>query len=92
MGGKETDFKDKKINKKDFYKTKKLFKINDIDINKMLISESEPYGKKNAKNTLLDMVMMSLDHYAYCSLKRMVLLNVLMIIRPCLFLLMIKNS
>ena len=29
MGGKGIDFKDKKINKKDFYKNKKLFKIND---------------------------------------------------------------
>ena len=29
MGGKEIDFKDKKINKKDFYKSKKLFKIKD---------------------------------------------------------------
>ena len=67
MGGKEIDFKDKKINKKDFYNNKKLFKIKDIDINKILISEAEPYGKKNAKKkqTLLDIVMMLLNHYAY---------------------------
>ena len=70
MGGKVIDFGDKKINKKDFYNNKKQFKIKDIDINKILISEPESYGKKNAKkNTLLDIVMMSLDHYAYCSLK-----------------------
>ena len=47
MGGKEMDFKDKKINKKDFYNNKKQFKIKDIDINKILISKPESYGKKN---------------------------------------------
>ena len=41
MGGKEIDFNDKKINKKDFYKSKRQFKIKDIDINKILISETE---------------------------------------------------
>ena len=35
MGGKEIDSGDKKINKKDFYGNKKLFKIEDIDINKI---------------------------------------------------------
>ena len=43
------DFKDKKINEKDLYSNKKQFKIKDIDINKILISEPESYGKKNAK-------------------------------------------
>ena len=49
MGGKAIDFRDKKINKKDFYSNKNQFKIKDIDINKILISEPESYGKKNAK-------------------------------------------
>ena len=49
MGGKVIDFKDKKINKKDFYNNKKQFKIKTIDINKILISETESYGKNNAK-------------------------------------------
>ena len=35
MGGKEIDFKDKKI---EFYRNKKTFKIKDIDINEILIS------------------------------------------------------
>ena len=56
------DFKDKKINKKDFYNNKKQFKIKGIDINKILISETESYGKNNAKNTSLDIAMTSLDH------------------------------
>ena len=49
MGGKVIEFKDKKINKKDFYNNKKQFKIKDIDFNKILISKPESYGKKNAK-------------------------------------------
>ena len=71
MGGKVIDFKDKKINEKDFYNNKKQFKIKNININKILISEPESYGQKNAKKyiTGYDIVMMSLDHYAYCSLK-----------------------
>ena len=31
-----------------FTKTKKIFQINDIDINKILVSKKEPYGTKNA--------------------------------------------
>ena len=56
----------KKINKKDFYKSKKLFKIEDTDVNKILVSKIESYGKKGRNNTLLDimMMMMLLDHYA----------------------------
>ena len=53
MGGKELDFKDKKINKNDFYRNKKQFKIKDIDINKILIFEPESYGKKNAKKYII---------------------------------------
>ena len=53
MGRKELDFKDKKINKKDFYRSKKQFKIKDIDINKILIFEPESYGKKNAKKYII---------------------------------------
>ena len=53
MGGKVTDFKDKKINKKDFYNNKKQFKIKDIDINKILVSNLESYGKKKAKKYII---------------------------------------
>ena len=38
----------KKINKSDFYKNKKVFKLVDININKILVSKKEPYGTKNA--------------------------------------------
>ena len=53
MGGKAIDFKDKKINKKDFYNNKKQFKIKDIDINKILVSEPESCGNKNAKKYII---------------------------------------
>ena len=53
MGGKVIDFGDKQINKKDFYNDKKQFKIKDIDINKILVSEPESYGNKNAKKYII---------------------------------------
>ena len=53
MGGKVIDFGDKKINKKDVYNNKKQFKVKDIDINKILISEPESYGKRNAKKFII---------------------------------------
>ena len=64
------DFKDKEINKKDFYNNKKKFKIKDIDINKILVSKLESYGKKNAKKYIIGYIMMMLlDQYIYFSLK-----------------------
>ena len=39
MSGKSLKFGDKKVNKGNFYKSKKLFKIDDIDVNKILISK-----------------------------------------------------
>ena len=41
MSEKTINFGDKKINKKDFYNNKKQFNIEDIDINKILISKPE---------------------------------------------------
>ena len=43
MSGKSINFDDKKINKSNFYKNKKLFNLNDIDANK-----KESYGTKNS--------------------------------------------
>ena len=36
-----------KIKKSYFYKNKKVFQIDDVDVNKMLVSKKEPYGTKN---------------------------------------------
>ena len=47
MSGKNINFDDEKINKsKQETREKKLFNIDDIDVNKMLISKKEPYGQK----------------------------------------------
>ena len=43
--GKSINFYDKKINK-----NKKLFSLNDIDVNKILVSKKEAYGTKNLVN------------------------------------------
>ena len=48
MSGKKINFEDKKIKKSDFYKSKKITKINDINVNKILLSKKEPYRKKNS--------------------------------------------
>ena len=48
MNTKNIYFDDKKIKKSDFYKNKKAFQIDDIDVNKILVSKKEPYGTKNA--------------------------------------------
>ena len=49
MNKKIISFNDKKINKSDFYnKDKKIFNIDDIDANKILVSKKEQYGKYNS--------------------------------------------
>ena len=39
MSGKSINFDDKKINESSFYKNKKLFSLNNIDVNKILVSK-----------------------------------------------------
>ena len=39
-------FNDQKINKINFCKNKKLFKIDGIDVNKVLVSKQQSYGKR----------------------------------------------
>ena len=43
---KEHNFEDKKINKSNFNKNKKLFNIHELDVNKILVSKKESYGTK----------------------------------------------
>ena len=48
MNGKIINFNNKKIKKNDFYnKNKKICNIDDIDVNKILVSKKETYGKYN---------------------------------------------
>ena len=46
MNGNSINFDNKNIEKSDFYnKNKKIFNIDDIDVNKILVSKKEQYGK-----------------------------------------------
>ena len=49
MGGNNVNFRDKKIKKLTFTKKKKKgAKIDDIDVNKILVSKEGPYGTKKS--------------------------------------------
>ena len=48
ISGKNINFDDKKVKKYTFYKNKKINKIDDTDVNKILVSKKEPYGTKNS--------------------------------------------
>ena len=49
MNGNSINFNDKNIEKIDFYnKNKKIFNIDDIDVNKILVPKKEQYGKYNS--------------------------------------------
>ena len=50
MSGKNVHFGDKKNQKSDFYKNKKVIKIHDIDANKIVVSKEESYSTKNSFN------------------------------------------
>ena len=66
MSGKNINFDDKKIKKSDFYKNEKAFQIDDIDVNKILVSKKKHMPQRMYLNTLLDiMIMTLLDHYVY---------------------------
>ena len=44
MSKKSINFDDKKIKKSEFYKNKKTNSIDDIDVNKILVSQKKPYA------------------------------------------------
>ena len=48
MSVKNINFDEKKTRKSDFYKNKKLNRIDDIDVKKILVSKKESYGNKNS--------------------------------------------
>ena len=55
MSGKNIILNNEKNNESNFYKNKKLSKIDGIDANKILISKKEPYGTKSSLHFLLDL-------------------------------------
>ena len=65
MSGENINLEDKKVEKIDFYKIKRLFKIDEIDVDKILVSKKEPYGtNKSIKYFIGYNMMMLLDHCA----------------------------
>ena len=46
MSGKSINFEDKKIKNSKFYNNKNVTSLDDIDVNKILVSKEEPYGTK----------------------------------------------
>ena len=75
MNKKIINFNDKKINKSDFYnKDKKIFNIDDIDVNKILVSKKNNMVNIIHLNTLLGIMIMLLDHYIYFFRKRLAIL------------------
>ena len=47
MSGKNLNFDYKRIKKSIFYKNKRIYRTDDIDVNNILVSRKEPYGNKN---------------------------------------------
>ena len=45
---KTINFNDKKVKKNDFYKNRKVFQIDNIGVNNILVFKKEPYGTKNS--------------------------------------------
>ena len=54
MNEKNIKFEDKKVGKRNFYKNKNLFKMEYIDINKILVSKKASYGKESIKYYIED--------------------------------------
>ena len=48
MNSPSVSFNAKKIKKNIFYRSRKPFNVNDIDVNKILISKEAEYGTKNS--------------------------------------------
>ena len=68
ISGKNMSFGDKKIKKSNFYKNKRLFKISDIDANKVVVSKKKNHmTQKSFKYIIGYNDIMSLEHYVVSS-------------------------
>ena len=65
MSEKNVNFGDQKNKKKWLLQKQKITKVDQIDVNGILVSKEEPYVQKIHLNTSSDtMIMMLLGHYA----------------------------
>ena len=75
MNGKNINFDNKNI-KKVTFTIKKKINVDDIDVNKILVSKKEQMANIIHLNTLLRiMIMVLLDHYIYFFHKLLVILS-----------------
>ena len=65
MSDKSINFHEKKIRRSNFFKNKKVFQIDDVDVNETLVFKKNNHmAQKIGLNALLDIIiMMLLDHY-----------------------------
>ena len=80
--------------KMEFYKNKNIFKIDDIDVDEILVSKKESYGTNKSFNNLIGIVNSDNDNIKPSSknfLKWLATLNTLKVIRQCLSMLLIIN-
>ena len=64
MSGKSIIFDKKNIKKSNFHKNKKLFTIDDINVDKILVSKKNHMAQISQSDISLDIMTMSLDLYA----------------------------
>ena len=89
MSRKNIKFDSKKINKSNFYESKKLFNIYDIDISKILIPKKEPYGKKRSFKYFIGYNDDGGVIRPLCIKLHQMMLNAMIVIRQCLLRLII---
>ena len=65
MTEKTINFDSKKINKSKYYKTKRLFTIDDINIDEILVSKKEPYPKKASLNGIAFKYFVAYEDHHY---------------------------
>ena len=53
ISGKSIIFDEKKVKRSNFYKDKKLFRIDDIDVDKILVLKKESYGTNKSFKYLI---------------------------------------
>ena len=54
MSGKKISFDDKKIKKSEFYENEKVFKIDNVAVNQIVVSKKELYSTKNASKYFIE--------------------------------------
>ena len=83
----------KKVSKSNFYKNKTLFKIGDIDVDKILISEKESYSTKKSIKYFIWYSDRDVIRPLCIKLSKLIgYVNVLILIKQCLLRSVMKNG